>query len=172
MCLGMDNLIRSAKLTDASAICDIYNYYIKHTSISFEYEPVSVAAMQTRIKNTTAKYSWLVYEEQGEIIAYVYANLWKTREAYQFVLESTIYASHKMTTKGVGTKLYQALFDALDEYPEEQRIKSLMAVIALPNDTSIALHKKMGFVEAGYFKDVGNKFDDWIDVAYYQKLLF
>ena len=44
-----------------------------------------------------------------------------------------------------------------------------MGVIALPNDASIGLHKKMGFVEAGYFKEVGYKFDQWIDVAYYQK---
>ena len=67
--------------------------------------------MQQRIENTTSKYPWFVYEEQGVIIAYAYANLWKEREAYKHVLETTVYASHKMTTKGVGTKLYQALFD-------------------------------------------------------------
>lgn len=164
-------MIRPITPADAAAICAIYNHYIEHTIISFEYETVSVEAMQARIENTTAKYPWLVYEEQGEIIAYAYANLWKTREAYQHVLESTVYASHTMTTKGVGTQLYQALFDTFAANQASMHVKALMAVIALPNEASLGLHKKMGFVEAGYFKEVGRKFDTLIDVAYYQKEL-
>lgn len=162
-------MIRPATSTDASAICDIYNHYIDNTIISFEYDRVSVETMQTRIENTIAKYPWLVYEEKGVIIAYAYANLWKAREAYQYILESTVYASHKMTTKGVGTRLYQALFDVIETNQENTRVKTLMGVIALPNKASVGLHKKMGFREAGYFKEVGFKFDQWIDVAYYQK---
>jgi L-amino acid N-acyltransferase YncA len=163
-------MIRPVTKADAAAICDIYNHYIDHTVISFEYDRVSIEIMQQRIENTTAKYPWLVYEEQGAIIAYAYANLWKEREAYKHVLETTVYASHTMTTKGVGTKLYQALFGLLiDNYQSTIQIKSLMGVIALPNDASVALHKKLGFVEAGYFKKVGYKFDQWVDVAYYQK---
>lgn len=138
--------------------------------ISFEYENVSIETMRERILTTTENFPWLVYEEQGKVIAYVYANLWKSREAYKHVLESTVYASHQMKTKGVGTKLYQALFDLLKDH-EAHKVTSLMAVIALPNEASIGLHKKMGFVEAGYFKQVGFKFDQWIDVAYYQKNL-
>lgn len=164
-------MIRPVTKADAAEICDIYNHYIDHTVISFEYERVSIETMQQRIENTTTKYPWFVYEEQSQIIAYAYANLWKEREAYKHVLETTVYASHKMITKGVGTKLYQALFDWIDEYQSTTQIKSLMGVIALPNDASVALHKKMGFVEAGYFKEVGYKFDQWIDVAFYQKFL-
>jgi len=165
-------VIRPATINDAAAICNIYNYYIDNTFISFEYERVSIETMQSRIENTTADYPWLVYEEHGEIVAYVYANRWKAREAYRHILESTVYASHKLSTKGVGTKLYQALFDLIEKNQKHTKVKALMAVIALPNEASIALHKKVGFVEAGYFKQVGYKFDDWIDVAYYQKDLF
>lgn len=165
-------MIRAITPTDASAICDIYNYYVENTFISFEYEAVSIETMQSRIQATTAKYPWLVYEEQGEIIAYAYANLWKTREAYQHVLESTVYASHTNTVKGVGGKLYQALIEELKTQQGQNKVKALMGVIALPNDASIGLHKKMGFVEAGYFKEVGHKHDIWIDVAYYQKDLY
>ena len=163
-------MIRPVTKADAVAICDIYNHYIDHTVISFEYDRVSTETMQQRIENTIAKYPWLVYEEQGVVIAYAYANLWKERKAYKHVLETTVYASHTMTTKGVGTELYQALFDWI-EHQSPIKIKSLMGVIALPNDASVALHKKMGFVEAGYFKEVGFKFDQWIDVAFYQKFL-
>lgn len=165
-------MIRPVKKSDAAAICDIYNYYVDKTTISFEYQPVSLETMQDRIAATSSKYSWLVYEEQGEIIAYVYANVWKAREAYKYVLESTVYASHTIKTKGVGTKLYQALIEDIQGYPEDKKINALMAVIALPNDASVALHKKVGFYEAGYFKQVGKKFDQLIDVAYYQKDLF
>lgn len=165
-------MIRSATTADAAAICDIYNHYIHNTSISFEYESVSIETMQQRIETTISEYAWLVYEEQNEILGYAYANLWKARKAYQHVLEVTVYTSHTNTVKGVGTKVYQALFDELEQYPEDKKVKALMAVVALPNDASVGIHKKMGFYEAGYFKQVGRKFDQWIDVAYYQKELF
>lgn len=165
-------MIRPAKPSDALAICDIYNHYIDNTIISFEYERVSIETMQSRIINITAKYPWLVYEKKGKIIAYAYANSWKAREAYKHILEVTVYASHKMTTKGVGTNLYQALFDAIEADQQNTKVKALMGVIALPNDASVGLHKKIGFYEAGYFKQVGQKFNTWIDVAYYQKDLF
>ena len=164
-------MIRSAKPSDAADICDIYNHYVDNTLITFEYDRVSTASMQKRIVSTIKNFPWLVYEEQGVIFAYAYANLWKEREAYKHILESTVYVSHKMKSKGVGTKLYQALFDVIEAQQGNTKIKALMGVIALPNDASIALHKKLGFKEAGYFKEVGYKFDQWIDVAYYQKEL-
>ncbi len=162
-------MIRSAIPSDAAAICDIYNYYVDNSIVTFEYDRVSIASMQQRIETTTAQFPWLVYEEQGVILAYAYANLWKEREAYKHILEPTVYASHKMTSKGVGTKLYQALLDVIEAQQATTKVKALMGVIALPNDASIALHKKLGFKEAGYFKEVGYKFDQWIDVAFYQK---
>lgn len=164
-------MIRSVTPADAAAICDIYNHYIDTTVISFEYERVSVETMQQRIIATTAEYPWLVYEEQGMVLAYAYAGLWRVRKAYRHVLESAVYVSHKMTTKGVGTKLYQAFFDAIEDQQDKIQVKALIGVIALPNAASVGLHKKMGFVEAGYFKQVGYKFEQWVDVAYYQKNL-
>ena len=165
-------MIRQATSADAAAICKIYNYYIENTTISFEYEPVSCETMQARIENTLSEYTWLVYEAQGEILGYAYANLWKARKAYQHVLEVTVYTAYINTVKGVGTKVYQALFDEIKNYPEDKKVKALMAVVALPNEASVGIHKKLGFYEAGYFKQVGRKFDQWIDVAYYQKDLF
>lgn len=167
-------MIRPVTSADAVEICEIYNHYIDNTVISFEYERVSTETMQQRIASTTTQFHWLVYEEHGVVRAYAYANLWKSREAYKHILEPTVYVSHTMITKGVGTKLYQALFDVIEGDNNNQaktKIKALMGVIALPNDASVALHKKMGFVEAGYFKEVGYKFDQWIDVAFYQKEL-
>ena len=164
-------MIRSVTLDDTPSICEIYNYYIENTVISFECDPVSEEQMRQRIETTIAKYPWLVYEHQGKVIAFVYANLWKTREAYKHVLETTIYTSHSVKIKGLGTQLYQAIIDDINRHQNTTMVKSLMAVVALPNQASIGLHKKIGFEEVGYFKKVGYKFDQWIDVAYLQKEL-
>lgn len=165
-------MIRAITLQDAERICDIYNYYIEHSTSTFECEPVLVSEMQARIKNITQHYPWLVYEHQQQIHGYAYASLWKSREAYRHIAETTVYTAHNTSVKGMGTALYEALITALQQPKQSPKIKALIGVITVPNDASIGLHKKFGFSEAGYFTEVGNKFDQWIDVAYYQKKLF
>ena len=160
-------MIRRVTEDDAEAICAIYNYYVENTVISFEDEIVSVDEMQTRIIVTTSEYPWFVYEHEGEVLAYAYAGLWKSRSAYRYTLEVTVYASATKTVSGVGTKLYEALLDELDN----SLVRSVMAVIALPNDVSVGFHEKMGFEKAAHFKEVGFKHEQWIDVGYWQKVL-
>lgn len=159
-------MIRPVSENDAPAICAIYNHYVEKSVISFEEEAVSVDEMVQRIKSTTAHYPWLVFEENGKVLGYAYVNLWKTRCAYRNTLESTIYTADSAQI-GTGTKLYNALFNALD--PNE--IHSLIAVIALPNPASVNFHEKMGFKKAGHFKEVGYKLGKRIDVGYWQKML-
>ncbi len=160
-------MIRSATLNDAASICNIYNYYIKNTVITFEEETVSVETMQQRIREITAKHHWLVYEENGVILAYAYAGEWKSRCAYRFSLEVTIYGAHDMPKRsGIAHKLYDALLENLDN-----TIHSVIAVIALPNEASIGLHEKLGFKQVAHFKEVGFKQNKWIDVGNWQKML-
>ena len=160
-------MIRPVTENDAAAICMIYNHYVETGFISFETELVSESEMASRIKTISSTYPYLVYEEQGKVIAYAYANLWKTRAAYKHSLETTIYASPEILAKGIGRSLYLRLFDSLDR----NAVHTLMAVIALPNEASVSFHEKMGYVKAGHFKEVGKKFGDWIDVGYWQKML-
>lgn len=160
-------MIRPVICGDALAICQIYNHYVETGFISFETESVSESEMASRVKSISSRYPYLVYEEQGKVLAYAYANLWKTRAAYKHSLETTIYASPDILLKGIGRTLYQGIFDALDS----DSVHTLMAVIALPNDASVCFHEKMGYVKAGHFKEVGKKFGDWIDVGYWQKML-
>jgi phosphinothricin acetyltransferase len=152
---------------DAAEICVIYNHYVETGFISFETESVSESEMASRIQNISSTYPYLVYEEQGKVLAYAYANLWKARAAYKHSLETTIYASPDIMLKGVGRALYQGIFDALDR----NTVHTLMAVIALPNEASVGFHEKMGYEKAGHFKEVGKKFGDWIDVGYWQKMM-
>jgi len=159
-------MIRPVTEHDVANICDIYNYYVENTAISFETETISIIEMEQRIQNQSIDYPWLVYELEGKVVAFAYANKWKARSAYRFTLEATIYLSGDCQGKGIGTKLYQSLFDDL----ATRTVRSVMAVIALPNAGSIALHEKMGFEKVAHFKEVGYKHDTWIDVGYWQKL--
>ncbi|MEM7016642.1 MAG: arsinothricin resistance N-acetyltransferase ArsN1 family B [Pseudomonadota bacterium] len=160
-------MIRDVQLEDAGAICEIYNPYIEHTVISFEEETVSTEEMISRIQQVkSADLPWLVCVEDEKLMGYAYASRWKTREAYRFTAESTIYLADSAQGRGIGKKLYEALFDQL----RMQGYHAVIGVIALPNDASVALHERMGFEKAAHFKEVGLKFGKWIDVGYWELL--
>ncbi len=159
-------MIRPVMEHDVNDICQIYNYYVENTAISFEEKIISNPEMEQRVYTQSTDYPWLVYEDDGKVVAYAYANKWKARSAYRFTLEATIYMSSDCQGKGIGTKLYQALLDELIT----RSVRSVMAVIALPNPASIALHEKMGFEKVAHFKEVGYKHKKWMDVGYWQKM--
>ena len=163
----MGNTIRNVTPDDAKAICDIYNHYVLNTIITFEDAPVSIEEMRDRITEITPSLPWLVSEEQGAIIGFAYANKWKIRSAYRFCVESTIYLTTHMKSRGIGSRLYESLIAELRSRP----LHSVIGGIALPNPESIALHEKMGYEKVAHFKEVGWKFDQWIDVGYWQLVL-
>jgi len=160
-------MVRSAKLEDASQITDIYNYYILNTTVTFEKTPISSDTMKERIEQTQVKYPWLVLEEEGMIHGYAYATDWKPRGAYRHSVESTVYLRNGQSGKGYGSKLYRKLIEVL----EQLNVHAVIGGIAQPNEGSIALHEKFGFQKVAHFKEVGFKFDKWVDVAYWQLIL-
>jgi phosphinothricin acetyltransferase len=157
-------MIRDCKPGDAGRVAEIYNYYVAKTVVTFDEEPVSVDEIARRIEETTAEYPWLVYEEEGRILGFAYADRWKSRCAYRHSVETTVYLDPDLTGRGLGTRLYKALIDRL----KNTSIHSLIGGIALPNDASIALHEKLGFEKIGQFKEVGWKFNRWVDVGYWE----
>jgi L-amino acid N-acyltransferase YncA len=161
-------MIRSANTVDADAIADIYNHYVAHTTITFEEQPVSGAQMTERIDDVqSASLPWLVAEHDGQILGYAYARKWKARSAYRFSVETSVYLKIGSEGKGLGTQLYEALFAAL----KSNGAHVVIGGIALPNDSSIALHEKFGLKKVAHFGQVGFKFGEWLDVAYWQKVL-
>jgi phosphinothricin acetyltransferase len=159
-------MIRPVIPGDAKAICGIYNHYVQYTIVTFEEENVSEQDMEERILQTTKKFPWLVFEIDGSIEGYAYAGEWKSRCAYRFSVESTIYLKNGLEGKGIGTQLYSELLKALPLL----NIHSVIGGIALPNDGCIALHEKFGFEKIGQFREVGFKFNKWIDVGYWEKI--
>lgn len=160
-------MIRTVRKEDATQIRDIYNYYILNSVITFEEVPVTTAEMEQRITNIASGFPWVVYEENKEILGYAYGTKWKIRSAYKHATEVTVYLKQGAFKKGLGTRLYTELIDRL----KKKEFHALIGGIALPNDASIALHKKLGFQKIGHFKEVGFKFNRWVDVTYWELLL-
>ena len=134
-------MIRSATTEDAVRICEIYNHYVLNSTITFEEQVVAVDEMKERITETLAGLPWLVWIE-GEIIeGFAYASKWKGRCAYRYSVESTIYLAEGSTSRGIGTKLCEALLEEL----RLRKLHTVMGGIALPNPASVALHQKLGF---------------------------
>lgn len=158
-------MIRHVLAKDSSNIVKIYNHYIKKSTISFEESPVSPKEIEHRVyKVLNSNPPWLVHESDGKVTGYAYATKWSERGAYCFTLEATVYVAQEASRVGIGSSLYTALINQL----KNQSIHNVIAVIALPNEASEQLHYKFGFKKAGEFKQVGYKFDSWINVAYWQ----
>lgn len=160
-------MIRSATPADVSAICSIYNHYIENTVITFEEDPLTEDEMAERIQAYSEKYVYIVHEEDGEVIGYAYGSSWRTRRAYRFSTETTVYLKDGAEGKGIGTLLYSELIERL----KEKGFHSLIGCITLPNEKSVRLHEKMGFKKVAHFHEAGWKFNQWLDVGFWEKLV-
>ena len=162
-------MIRVVRAEDAKAICDIYNYYISDTVITFEEKTITPADMLTRIEAVQASdLPWFVIEDKNsQVVGYAYAARWRERFSYRFSVEVTAYLSKDHGGKGLGTELYQSLFNTL----RGKGIHSVIGGITLPNDASVALHEKFSMAKVAHFTEVGLKFDRWLDVGYWQATL-
>ena len=159
--------IRSARPADAAGICSIYNHYIENSTISFEEVAVSVEEMQSRIRDHKADLPWLVYCDQEKVVAYAYATPWRARSAYRFSVETTVYVDKEYGRRGIARALYQTLIEQL----RHAKLHTAIAGIALPNSASIGLHEAFGYEKVAEFKEVGMKFDEWVNVGYWQLAL-
>lgn len=156
--------IRFAEQTDSEKLLKIYEMYID-TPITFEYRLPSQNAFKDRIKQIKNEYPYLLYEENGKIAGYAYAHRQGSREAYQWNAELSIYIDKEYAARGIGKKLYTALTELL----RRQGIKTLYAVITLPNEKSEGFHKNMGFRCVGIHHNAGYKCGRWHDVGHFEK---
>jgi L-amino acid N-acyltransferase YncA len=160
-------MIRYVTPEDAAGICDIYNYFVQHTTITFEEQPLAPEQMRRRIVEIAPILPWLIWVEEERLQGFCYADKWKGRCAYRYSVESTIYVHPASSRRGIGTQLYGALLGHL----RQKGMHVVIGGIALPNQASIALHEKLGFRNVARFEQVGWKFDKWIDVGYWQLFL-
>ena len=162
-------MIRKVQLKDAIRIAEIYNHYIEHTIITFEEELITPKIIEERIQEIIPKFPYLVYEKDGVVVGYAYAALWKSRCSYFKSVETSIYLDENVKGKGMGKKLYGELINILKQ--SNDRFHVAIGGVSLPNEASVALHEKLGFEKIAHFKEVGYKFDKYIDVGYWELIL-
>ncbi len=156
--------IRLATVADAPAIQAIYGPVVASTHISFELEPPTPDEMAARIAGVLPAHPWIVLTEGEELLGYAYAHHYQPRAAYRWSVETSIYVSPNRKGKGVGGALYRSLLEVL----ARQGYRQAIAGTALPNPTSMRLHKSLGFQLAGVQRKLGWKLGAWHDVAWWQ----
>ena len=157
--------LRPFTVNDSQGILNIYSKYVEQTAISFEYETPDIAEFESRLRLISNTYPFLVAEGNNKILGYAYANRFRGRKAYDFIVESSVYVSKDAKQKGIGTALYSLLFNEL----KEKTIKEVVGVVTLPNNASCKFHERLGFKDAGTIKRAGFKFEKWWDIRFYQK---
>lgn len=162
-------ILRGADVADAAAIAAIYAPYVTGSDISFETEAPTPPTMAERIAARRAEeLPWIVAEDAaGRVMGYAYAARYHPRHAYRFTVEPTVYVDGKAHGRGVGAALYRTLIDLLIALGYRQAI----ALVALPNMPSEALHRRFGFTHTGTLHRAGYKLGRWIDVALFQRPL-
>lgn len=160
-------MIRAATLQDVPAILEIYRPYILETAYTFEYEVPSLAAFEQRFLTISRAFPWLVWEENGEILGYAYAERPFSRAAYQWDADAAIYLRRDCRGRGIGRRLYEQIEDIL----RRQGYYVLYAVVTSANEGSCRFHEAMGYKKAAEFPCCGWKFGQWYGTIWYEKRL-
>jgi phosphinothricin acetyltransferase len=159
--------VRTASVEDAAACAAIYAPYVKDTAITFETQPPSETEMARRIDAALENYAWLVLEDAGHVVGYVYAGRFNARPAYRWACETSVYLELGRRRTGAGRALYEALLARLIQ----RGYRIAVAGMTLPNEASLGLHEAMGFRPVGTYRRIGYKLGAWHDVAWMQRAL-
>lgn len=160
----MTTTIRSATTHDAASLLAVYTPFVTATAVSFELSPPTVSEFADRIERAVEGWAWLLAEREGRAVGYAYGGPHRARAAYRWSLETSVYVAAEAQGQGVGSTLYKALMPRL----AARGYCNAYAAITLPNEASIALHRRTGFEPIGTFKRVGRKFGQWHDVSWWQ----
>ena len=153
--------VRNAETGDLEAVQAIYAYHVRHGLASFEETPPDLAEIERRFRTTLdLGLPYLAAELDGAVRGYAYAGPYRTRPAYRYSLENTVYVEPGFEGRGLGG----ALLDALIARCEVLGYRRMVAVIGdSANQASIRLHQRLGFRQCGLIPSVGFKFGRWVD---------
>ncbi|RFM33441.1 GNAT family N-acetyltransferase [Chitinophaga silvisoli] len=161
-------MIRQAAIADLSAIREIWNYYILHTTYNYDYEPKSLAFLEEWLQKK-AKLGLPVYvvEEEGQVVGYGAYSQFRERNAYAHSAEHGLYVHPGFHGRGLGRQLLETLLAD----GRERGFHTFVAVIDSSNQGSVVFHEKMGFDRIGKIKEVGRKKGQWLDLVLLQKII-
>jgi L-amino acid N-acyltransferase YncA len=149
---------------DAVRCAEIYAPYVHDSPVSFEDVAPGADEVGERISRIGAAYPWLVAVVDGRVVGFAYASQHRSRAAYRWAVDVTVYVDPACHRQGVGRRLYEALFEEL----RGQRFCVACAGITLPNEASVALHESLGFSLVGVYRGIGWKAGAWRDVGWWQ----
>ena len=165
----MFSVVRAATEDDLEAINDIYNHYVRETHITFDDEPMTMEWRRDWFGHyaATGRHRLLVATDDGAVVGYTSSSRFRPKPGYLTSVETSIFLHPDAVGKGFGSRLYSALFQAL----EGEDVHRIYAGIALPNPASIALHERFGFKRVTHFSEQGRKFGRYWDVDWFEKPL-
>ena len=149
----------AAKL-DAAQIASIYKPFVLSTPVTFEAVPPDELNMSERISKITLRYPWLVCELSGDILGYAHGSQFRERQAYEQVVETSVYVRESSQSIGVGLGLYTSLINCL----KKLRFAKAVGVIAVPNEPSQKLHRRLGYKHEATLSKIGWQHGAWQDV--------
>lgn len=162
--------LRAAEAKDCFAICEIYNFYIQNSVVTFDEQTMEVSQWEEKLTYLNKQsFPFIVAEsDNGEILGFAYVAPWRQKSAYRTTVEDSIYLRAAATGKRVGTKLLEQLL----VLSKQAGIKEVVAVISDSGaDSSVRLHEQFGFKRQGHLAKVGFKFDRWLGTILMQKSL-
>jgi phosphinothricin acetyltransferase len=159
--------VRAGRRDDLPALTEIYNHYVEHTHVTFDLEPFTVDQRGEWFDHysDTGRHRLLVAVDGDEVLGYATSGRFRDKPAYAPSVETTVYCHPAAVGRRVGSALYAELFDVLSG----EDVHRAFAGVALPNDSSLALHHRFGFTEVGTFREVGRKFGRWWDVQWLER---
>jgi phosphinothricin acetyltransferase len=161
--------LRPAQRGDIAAIAAIYGHHVAHGLASFEVDPPATAEMERRFDAIVAAgYPYLAAVEGDRVLGYAYASAFRTRPAYRYTVEDSVYIDPACTGRGIGRRLLQAVIDIC----EQHNFRQMIAVIGdSANASSIGLHRACGFERMFVFTGTGFKHGRWVDTVFMQRAL-
>ncbi|SDL57259.1 GNAT family N-acetyltransferase [Tessaracoccus oleiagri] len=163
-------VIRDARHDDLPAVCEIYNHYVLHSTVTFDEESRTASQWEARLDELQRLGMPVLVLEgaSGQVLGYGLVAPWRQKAAYRYTVENSIYLHPDAAGKGYGA----ALLAELIERSRAAGLREIIAVIADEGaDASIALHHRLGFAEIGRMQRVGYKFGRWLGIVLLQKSL-
>ena len=162
-------VVRAGVPDDLPALTDLYNHYVTTSHVTFDVVPFSVDERQEWFSHyaTTGPHRLLVAEDGAGLLGYATSSPFRPKPGYRTTVETTVYVAEDAGGQGVGTALYERLFEVL----ADEDLHRAYAGVAVPNLPSRALHLRFGFTPIGVFREVGTKFGRYIDVEWFERPL-
>jgi len=162
-------IVRPAVEGDLPSLSDIYNYYVLHSQATFDIDPRTPEQGRSWFSHYSTKgpHRLLVADDDGAVCGYATSSPFRERAAYATSVETSVYTDPERARQGIGSALYAQLFEEI----AGEDLHRAYAGISLPNEASIRLHKRFGFIKIGEYTEVGRKFGRYWNVAWYEKPL-